>query len=132
MPAINAVLAGQAHAVMGPNAMPFVQSGQLRGLAVISEGRWPAVPDVPLLIESGLRDWPLGFWYAVAAPAGTPRAVRERLNLAFAEAIATPQAASLLDRVFMRAQSRMIEDLSELIARDWHAVAATLAEIGFR
>lgn len=132
VPAINAVLAGQAHAVMGPNAMPFVQSGQLRGLAVIAEVRWPAVPDVPLLPEAGIAEWPLDFWYAVVAPAGTPRPILERLNRAIAEAVATPQLASLLDRVGMRAQPRPIDDLAAMIARDWRAVGTTLTEIGFR
>ena len=68
VPAINAVLAGQGHAVMGPNAMSFAQSGQVRGVAVIAEERWPAVPEVPLLSGSGVAEWPLDFWYAVVAP----------------------------------------------------------------
>jgi tripartite-type tricarboxylate transporter receptor subunit TctC len=54
---------------------PLAQDGRLRPLAVASARRWPALPQVPTLIESGYPDFSLDAWSGVAAPAGTPAAV---------------------------------------------------------
>jgi tripartite-type tricarboxylate transporter receptor subunit TctC len=58
-----------------------VQSGQLKALAVTGKDRFPAVPDVPAAIESGLLPgYDVTTWYGVFAPAGTPPAVVAKLN----------------------------------------------------
>ncbi|WP_439597876.1 Bug family tripartite tricarboxylate transporter substrate binding protein [Falsiroseomonas sp.] len=126
VPAINAVLGGQAHAVMGPNALSFVQSGQMRGLVAVSETRWPALPDLPTLAESGVTDWPLSFWYGFLAPAGTPAPVRARLHAAIGEAAAQPAVATLIDRLGLRPRPLAPAALDALVARDWQAVGDTL------
>ncbi len=58
-----------------------VQSGQLKALAVTGKDRFPAVPDVPAAVESGLLPgYDVTTWYGVFAPAGTPPAVVAKLN----------------------------------------------------
>jgi tripartite-type tricarboxylate transporter receptor subunit TctC len=58
-----------------------VQSGQLKALAVTGKDRFPAVPNVPAAIESGLLPgYDVTTWYGVFAPAGTPPAVLAKLN----------------------------------------------------
>ncbi|MBE9605473.1 tripartite tricarboxylate transporter substrate binding protein [Acetobacteraceae bacterium H6797] len=132
VPAINAVLAGDAHAVMGPNTVSFVQSGQLRGAVVIGEHRWPDVPEVPTLPEAGVEHWPLDYWYAVVAPAGVPLDIRQRLNADFAEASRLPQVRQLLERVGLRPVELSVDLIGQRIATDWRAVgeAMKLVEIG--
>jgi tripartite-type tricarboxylate transporter receptor subunit TctC len=58
-----------------------VQSGELRALAVTGKERFPAVPDVPTVIESGMvPGYDVTTWYGVFAPRGTPRSVIDKLN----------------------------------------------------
>jgi tripartite-type tricarboxylate transporter receptor subunit TctC len=61
-------------------AVPQVRSGKLRALAVTSENRSPALPDVPTMVESGLPGFVVTPWWGVFAPAGTPRPVIEKLH----------------------------------------------------
>jgi tripartite-type tricarboxylate transporter receptor subunit TctC len=72
------------HVPLGVNTIPAsvsnVQAGQLRALAVTSPARWPTLPDVPTSAESGLPGFEVVQYYGVAAPAGTPRPIVERLN----------------------------------------------------
>jgi tripartite-type tricarboxylate transporter receptor subunit TctC len=129
VPAINAVLAGHAHAVMGPNTLPFAQAGTLRGVAVIGQHRWPDLPEVPTLPELGLPGWPLEYWYAVLAPAGTPLALRQRLHDDFAEALAEPAVRPLLERIGLRPAALSLDALDESIGRDWAAVGDALKAV---
>src|SRR5712692_9051805 len=68
-----------------------VQSGQLKALAVTGKDRFPAVPDVPAAVESGvLPGYDVTTWYGVFAPRGTPPAIIARLNKTLNEIIAEP------------------------------------------
>ena len=91
--AISALLGGQVDvlfdtvsAVLGP-----VQSGQLKALAVTGKDRFPAVPDVPAAIESGvLPGYDVATWYGVFAPRGLPPAVVAKLNKTLNDVIVQP------------------------------------------
>jgi tripartite-type tricarboxylate transporter receptor subunit TctC len=61
-------------------AQPNVRSGRLRGLAVTSPARWPSIPDIPTVGESGVAGYDVIQWSGVLAPAGTPRAIVTKLN----------------------------------------------------
>ncbi|HET9403583.1 MAG TPA: tripartite tricarboxylate transporter substrate binding protein [Burkholderiales bacterium] len=61
-------------------ALPQVRAGKLRALAVTTLKRSPALPQVPTMVESGLPDFEISGWFGIAAPAGTPRPVVERLG----------------------------------------------------
>lgn len=80
--AITDLVAGrvQASIVSLQSAGPFVQSGKLKMLAVMSEQRSPAFSDVPTLKESGLANLVVDAWYSVFAPARTPDDIVSRLN----------------------------------------------------
>jgi len=81
-PAANAVLAGESHLFFGSitSSMPFVRASRLTALAVTSPQRSPLAPEIPTLIESGVTGVNVPSWYTVGAPAGTPRAVADRLR----------------------------------------------------
>lgn len=70
--------------------IPQVQSGKLRALAITSDTRSAAMPDLPTLSESGLAGYNVGTWWGLMAPAGTPRPVVERLAAAMKKAVAAP------------------------------------------
>ena len=81
-PAVTDTIAGQTQ-VMFPSlvaAGQHIKAGQLRGLAVTGKKRSPLFPELPTVIESGLPGFEVTQWYALFAPAKTPKAVIDRLN----------------------------------------------------
>jgi tripartite-type tricarboxylate transporter receptor subunit TctC len=81
-PALTDLIGGQVQMMVSTfaSAMPHVKNGRLRALGVTSAKRSPAAPDVPTLIEAGVPGYDYSTWYGVLAPAGTPRAVIDKLN----------------------------------------------------
>src|ERR1700676_2622216 len=71
---------------------PLIQDGQLRPLALARAERWPELPDVPTLVESGFADFTVDAWTGVAAPAGTPAAIVNMLNRAINESLGAAEA----------------------------------------
>jgi tripartite-type tricarboxylate transporter receptor subunit TctC len=71
---------------------PLIKAGKLRALAVARAQRWPALPDVPTLVENGYPDFVLDAWTGLVAPAGTPPEIVERLNAAVNAGLASPAA----------------------------------------
>jgi len=61
-------------------ALPHVESGRLKNLAVSTRERFPALPGTPTIDESGVKGFDGGSWLGVVAPAGTPRAVVDKVN----------------------------------------------------
>jgi tripartite-type tricarboxylate transporter receptor subunit TctC len=74
-----------------PAFLPHVKAGRLKALAITASTRSPLLPDVPAMAEVGLAGVQGGSWHAVVAPAGTARAVIERLNHTLVAAIAAPE-----------------------------------------
>ncbi|MBC7779789.1 MAG: tripartite tricarboxylate transporter substrate binding protein [Proteobacteria bacterium] len=88
-PATNDLLAGHV-AIMFNNmlsAVPNVQAGKLRALAVTSSQRSPAMGQVPTIAEAGVAGYEATTWYAYFAPAATPRAIIDRLHRDMAAAL---------------------------------------------
>lgn len=81
-PALTDVMAGQLDVgiVTASGAMPYVESGRLRALAVTSAQRWTPMPAIPTVAEQGFKGYELDQWHGLLAPAGTPDAVLQRLN----------------------------------------------------
>ncbi len=97
--AMNDALAGQVDAITDnlPSALPHIKAGRLRALAVLSEKRSPALPDVPTYGELGFPQMGGGGWFGIVAPAGTPPAVVARLNLAIHKAMKNPEFTKKLE-----------------------------------
>jgi len=83
------------HVPLGINTIPAagtqVTAGQLRGLAVTDTKRSPALPDVPTSAESGLPGYEAVQYYGLAAPAGTPKPIVERLNKELVKILSTDE-----------------------------------------
>ena len=88
-PALTDVIGGQVPLMFDTmlSAMPFVRAGKLKALAVTSAQRSPAAPDLPTVAESGLPGYEVVAWNGLLAPAGTPKAVIDRLSEELAKAM---------------------------------------------
>lgn len=74
-----------------PNVSALLQSGDARALAVTSDKRMTALPDVPTAEEAGLKDYQTGAWFALLGPAGMPKPIVDKLHAALSEAIKDPE-----------------------------------------
>ncbi len=91
-PAVTDLLGGQVQSMFDntPSALPHVQGGRLRAIAITSAQRSPLLPDVPTVAESGFPGFDVQSWFGLAAPAGTPRAVIDRVNAELVKVLNAP------------------------------------------
>ena len=91
-PALQDAIGNQLDAAISSSAsgLVHVTSGKLRVLAVTSAKRFPALPDVPTFEESGFKNMIVDNWWGLVAPAGTPKAVINRIREETAKAVAMP------------------------------------------
>jgi len=89
--ALTDLLGGQTDILFGTSGSvgSFIDAGKLRALAVTSAGRSSAYPNVPTMPEAGVAGYVSEGWYGIHAPAGTPKAVIDKLNAAIRKAAAT-------------------------------------------
>jgi len=106
-----------AFEILGP-MLPQVQAGVVKALAVSSDKRNPALPEVPTAIEAGVAGYNVASWNALAAPAGTPPAVIEVLNRAAREALASLAVRDKLAKLGMRVASSTPAELERLLANE--------------
>ncbi|MES2184355.1 MAG: tripartite tricarboxylate transporter substrate binding protein [Pseudomonadota bacterium] len=91
-PALQDLLGGQVDLTFGtaPPFIPHIQSGKLRVLATTGKARLPSLPDVPTTAEAGLPHLDATSWFAVYAPAHTPKALVDKLSAEIAKVVNTP------------------------------------------
>jgi tripartite-type tricarboxylate transporter receptor subunit TctC len=99
-PAIQSVVAGDTQLTFGtpPSVLPMVKAGRLKGLAVSSRERSSLVPDLPGMVEAGLPDYAIEFWYGFFVPAGTSPAIIKKIFDATLIALQQPQVKAALAR----------------------------------
>jgi tripartite-type tricarboxylate transporter receptor subunit TctC len=92
------LIAGQVQlAIQSPvSAIPYVQSGKLKALAVSGDKRLAALPDVPTFAQAGLPGYDGRFWFGVLAPAGTPKETVDKLSTEIARILAMPDIKTYL------------------------------------
>jgi len=100
-PSIADMLGGQTHMQFDAltTLYPLIAEGKLRALAVTSQKRWPPLPDVPTMIESGFPTFRLSPWSGVLAPAGTPAAVTSKLNDTINDVLRSAEAKASLAKL---------------------------------
>jgi tripartite-type tricarboxylate transporter receptor subunit TctC len=111
---------------------PLARDGRLRALAVASKERWPELPQVPTLPESGYPDVSLDAWAGVLAPAGTPAAVVTRLNALINAGLAGAEARAALARLGALPKTGTPGDFAAFIASELPKWAATVRLAGAR
>ncbi|HMG78260.1 MAG TPA: tripartite tricarboxylate transporter substrate binding protein, partial [Xanthobacteraceae bacterium] len=127
-PAIADVLGNhiQVNASAKSVLLPLIKDGKLRALAVSSAERWPELPDVPTLHESGLDGFPTAVWFMLMAPAGTPPAVIAKLNEAINLRILTKETREAIRKIGLEPHVLALDVLAKVIADEtqlWQGVA---------
>ena len=104
---------------------PLIKAGKVRPLAIARGARWPTLPEVPTLVESGYPDFVLDAWTGVVAPAGTPAPIIDKLNAAINTALKTPAAQASLAKFSAIAKTGTPDDFKAFLAdqtQKWGAV----------
>ena len=99
-PAAIAVISGEAQMMFSSTTavIQHMRANRLAALAVTSPNRSPLAPEVPTLVESGLRGVEVGSWYALLAPAATPREIITRLHAEIVRLAAMPDYRQQLEK----------------------------------
>lgn len=119
-PAITDTIGGQTQ-LMFPSlftALPYVKSGKLRGLAVAGAKRSALLPDVPTLKEAGFEGVEVDQWYALFAPAKTPKDIVVKLNTALNKVLADPEIIKKLEGHGADVESSTPEQLADMVKKD--------------
>lgn len=112
-------------------ALPLLQSGKLKLLAVTTRQRIALSPNTPTMIESGIADFDMASWQAVYAPKGTPKAIVQRLHAEIAKALKQPDVvAKLHDQMGMQLVGGSPDELAALMAKEIPRWAALVKKSG--
>jgi tripartite-type tricarboxylate transporter receptor subunit TctC len=102
--------------VLGPtSAMPHIQAGRVKTLAVMRSARLPSLPQVPTIKEAGVEDSEVITWYGLLAPAGTPREIVRRLNAEWVKAAALPETREKMQAAGVEILSGTPEQFAAMI-----------------
>ncbi|NBU43665.1 MAG: tripartite tricarboxylate transporter substrate binding protein, partial [Betaproteobacteria bacterium] len=96
-PAMTALIGGEVDVIFEGlgSAASYIKAGTIRPLAVTSIKRSPAFPEIPTMAEAGVQDFESLSWYGFWVPAGTPKAVQDRLFQATTKALNDPEIKSI-------------------------------------
>jgi len=98
--------------------LPHIKAGKLRALAVTTNKRSAALPDVPTLDEAGLKGFNLGTWFGVLAPAATPKDIVARLSTELARIVNSPEFRKKMDDIGAEPVGNTPEQMARQIAED--------------
>jgi tripartite-type tricarboxylate transporter receptor subunit TctC len=128
-PALTDLVGGQVQVMIGnlPPMLPHVKAGKLRALAVTTAKRYPGLPEVPTVAESGLAGFETVAWFGLFAPAGTPKEIVGRLNREVNAIVSQPELRERLLGLGMEPALGSPEDFTARQAADiakWKKVVA--------
>ena len=126
---LTALLAGDVPLVIAPPTavLSNIKAGKLRAIATTGNQRWPGLPDVPTVAEQGVNGYDVRSWAGLMVPAGTPRAVVERLNAETLKALQLPTVRSRLEEMGGEARGSTPDEMKAMVASElqrWTQVVA--------
>ena len=127
---LNGALSGEVDMVIVvvSSTVPLVQAGRMRALAVLDIRRNAALPHVPTSAEAGMEKLVAVNWYALLAPAGTPRAIVERLNAESVKAMNTPESRSALAAMGGEPASASPAETAEFLRSEYQRWGKVISE----
>ena len=130
----NDLIAGFVQVYFGTilSTLPVVKSGKLRALGVSTEKRNAALPDVPTVAEAGVPGFSFSGWYAVLAPAKTPRDITMALNRDIVALLQAPDVKDRLASSGAEPAHTTPEDLGKLVREEVAKWAKVVADSGAR
>jgi tripartite-type tricarboxylate transporter receptor subunit TctC len=119
-PAVNDTIGGQTQ-VMFPSLFtgaPFVKAGRLQALAIAGNKRSSILPDVPTLKELGVEGVEVDQWYAIFAPAKTPKDIVVKLNLTLNKVLNDPEIIKRIEGHGADVETSTPEQLGDMVRKD--------------
>ena len=115
--ALQDVLGGRSAFYMAPVnvALSLVKDGKLNALGVSTRTRAEVLPQVPTLAEQGLQDYEVTLWFGLWAPAGTPAAVVQKLNVSINAIVQEPQVREQFARLGMQPSPMKPEEFARFV-----------------
>jgi tripartite-type tricarboxylate transporter receptor subunit TctC len=132
--AVQDLLGGQIPYMFLPVhvAATYIKSGKLKALAIGSTKRHPLLPDVPTLIEQGLKGADVDMWYGLFAPKDTPDEIVARLDKELAAILASDEAREAFGNQGLTPATSTPEELAEIVKRDRDRWADIIAKRGIK
>lgn len=118
--AVVDMIGGRIHLYIGTTAtsVPHVKNGSIKAISVWGPTRYPDLPHIPTMIESGYPGLALGFWAGLWAPAGTPDAIVRRLNQAVNDVLRAPDMKASLDKLGLEPVIQTPEEFGKFIVSE--------------
>src|SRR5262245_4811022 len=132
-PALASILSGVTEVYGSPyaTAKPFVDEGKLVGLAVTSAERIAYLPDVPTVAET-LPGYDVTTWYGAMLPVDTPKPVRDKLQAAVAQAVATPDTKKRLEEMGYVTLTDTPQEFVKFLREDIEKMAALIKQYNLK
>jgi len=132
--AMQDLIGGQISMMFGavPTLMPQVRAGKLRAIAVTTARRSATAPEVPTLIEGGLKDMDIPSWYGAMVPARTPTEVVQTIQREIAAILALPDVSARLEGQGLTAVANSPQAFAAQIQRETATWARVIREAGIK
>jgi tripartite-type tricarboxylate transporter receptor subunit TctC len=130
--AVNEVLAGRVQAVISSSigVIGFQDDARIKLLASTGQARSVFLPKLPTVAESGLPGYAFDSWIGLLAPAATPKAEVERLNVAANKVLGDPAIQERFKRLGVEPRSQSPEEFQKLLRADWDAMGVVVKASG--
>ena len=131
-PAVNALLGNVVNLSFDTLTVlaPQIRDGKVKGLLVTSRERSPQLPDVPTAAEAGVSEFVVNSWFGLAAPAGTPTEIVQRLNNEVVRIGALPDIRARLEAQGLRVTTSTPEGFAETIRSDYSRWGKVIKDSG--
>ena len=131
-PAVPDLISGQAHVMVNaiPELLPHTKGGKLRVIGSMTEKRHPFIPDVPTFIEQGYKEFVMGNWTGIVAPAGTPKSVVNKLAAEVTGIIRAPEMIKRLRQMGVDPMGGTAEEFGKLIRAETARFGKAVKESG--
>jgi len=126
---LTSLMAGDVPFIIAPPTavLANIKAGKLRAITTTGPQRWPGLPDVPTVAEQGVPGYDVRSWAGLMAPAGTPRAVIDRVNAETLKALQIPAVKARLEEMGGEARGSTPEEMKALVTSElarWTQVVA--------
>jgi tripartite-type tricarboxylate transporter receptor subunit TctC len=118
--AARELISGQVHMLFTnmSSMAPYVKAGRLKALGVSGSQRTSVLPDVPTMAEAGFPQLDIGTWFALVAPAGTPRTIVTELNRRMVKILGMADVRQQLERQGVDPRPSTVEEAAEYLKKD--------------
>ncbi len=126
------LIAGETQVMVGSTAVvvPLLPANRVRALGVTSPKRLPQTPDIPTIAEAGVPGYDYVAWVGAFVPAGTPRAIIDRLHAEIKKALDTPEVSGRFNNIALNPMFTTPEQFAALLKSDYDKSAKLIAAMG--